>query len=85
MGDIVDILLVRSEQQTVAVIAPATKAKVGDLVQYAGGCVGRVIDSVKWQEQNGPLQGFIARIIDIFEAEAVFNLGYAKEETTNGD
>lgn len=85
MNDKIDILLVKDEQQTVGVIAPFAKAKVGDLVQFGDGRIGKVVDSLEWQERDSQLHGFIARILDIFEAETVFNLGYTKEETTNGD
>lgn len=84
MCDKVDILLVQSEQQTVGVIAPFAKAKVGDLVQYNDGCIGKVVDSLEWLERDSKVQGFVMKILDIFEVEAVFNLGYMQEGETNG-
>lgn len=74
-----DLLLAEDGASVVCLIAPFNKAKVGDLA-YFDGRVCKIINKLEWLERDCETVRFVNDIIPVYETEAIFNRGYAKEE-----
>lgn len=74
-----DLLLVQVKSSVVCALVPFGKADVGDLVTCDDG-IGMVIKKVDWVDKDGEFVQFVQEIIPVYEAFAVYNLGYVKGE-----
>ena len=77
-----DLLLVQSKETVLCVLAPYSKADIGDLVTCDAG-MGEVIRKISWMSMDNEVIKFVEELTDVYDVEIVYNRGYVKEVEQN--